>query len=50
VPADHKWFTRVVVAEATIDAMKSLDLSFAKVDAKKRKALKDARAALENES
>ena len=49
VPADHKWFTRVVVAEATIDAMKSLDLSFAKVDAKKRKALKDARAALENE-
>ena len=50
VPADHKWFTRVVVAEATIDALKSLDLSFAKVDAKKRKALKDARAALENES
>ena len=49
VPADHKWFTRVVVAEATIDAMESLDLSFAKVDAKKRKALKDARAALENE-
>jgi PPK2 family polyphosphate:nucleotide phosphotransferase len=49
VPADHKWFTRVVVAEATIEAMESLDLSFAKVDAKKRKALKDARAALENE-
>jgi PPK2 family polyphosphate:nucleotide phosphotransferase len=49
VPADHKWFTRVVVAEATIDAMESLDLSFAKVDSKKRKALKDARAALENE-
>ena len=50
VPADHKWFTRVVVAEATIDAMESLNLSFAKVDAKKRKALNDARAALENES
>jgi PPK2 family polyphosphate:nucleotide phosphotransferase len=50
VPADHKWFTRVVVAEATIDALESLDLSFAKVDAKKRKSLKDARAALENES
>ena len=49
VPADHKWFTRVVVAEATIDAMESLDLSSAKVDSKKRKALKDARAALENE-
>jgi PPK2 family polyphosphate:nucleotide phosphotransferase len=49
VPADHKWFTRVVVAEATIDAIESLNLSFAKVDSKKRKALKDARAALENE-
>jgi len=49
VPADHKWFTRAVVAEATIEAMENLDLSFAKVDAKKRKALKDAQAALENE-
>jgi hypothetical protein len=29
--------------------MENLDLSFAKVDAKKRKALKDAQAALENE-
>jgi PPK2 family polyphosphate:nucleotide phosphotransferase len=50
VPADHKWFARLVVAEATIDVMKSLDLSFAKMDAKKRKELKDARAALEHEA
>ena len=50
IPADHKWFTRLVVAEATIAAMKSLDLSFPKMDAEKRKELKDARAALEHEA
>jgi PPK2 family polyphosphate:nucleotide phosphotransferase len=50
VPADHKWFTRLVVAEATIGAMESLDLSFPKMDAERRKELKDARAALDHES
>jgi len=50
VPADHRWFARLVVAEATIDAMESLDLSFPKMDAEKRKELKDARAALEHET
>jgi PPK2 family polyphosphate:nucleotide phosphotransferase len=50
VPADHKWFTRLVVAEAIIDAMESLDLSFPKMDAEKRKELKDASAALEHEA
>jgi PPK2 family polyphosphate:nucleotide phosphotransferase len=50
VPADHKWFTRLVVAEATIDAMEKLDLSFPKMDAEKRKELKAARAALEREA
>jgi PPK2 family polyphosphate:nucleotide phosphotransferase len=49
VPADHKWFSHLVVAEAAIDAMENLDLSFPKVDAEKRKELKDARAALEHE-
>jgi polyphosphate kinase 2 (PPK2 family) len=49
VPADHKWFTRLVVAEAIIDAMECLDLSFPKVDAEKRKELKDARAVLLHE-
>ncbi len=47
VPADHKWFSRLVVAEATIDALESLDLSFPKMDAEKRKELKNARKALE---
>lgn len=50
VPADHKWFSRLVVAEATIDAMEELDLSFPKVDAEKRKELISARAALERET
>jgi PPK2 family polyphosphate:nucleotide phosphotransferase len=50
VPADHKWFSRLVVAEAVIDALESLDLSFPAVDTEKRKELKAARAALERES
>jgi PPK2 family polyphosphate:nucleotide phosphotransferase len=32
VPADNKWFTRVVVAAAVIDAMASLDLHYPRVD------------------
>jgi PPK2 family polyphosphate:nucleotide phosphotransferase len=32
VPADNKWFTRVVVAAAIIDALASLDLHYPKVD------------------
>jgi PPK2 family polyphosphate:nucleotide phosphotransferase len=50
VPADHKWFARLVVAEAAIDAMENLDLSFPKMDAQKRKELKAARAALQREA
>jgi PPK2 family polyphosphate:nucleotide phosphotransferase len=50
VPADHKWFSRMVVAEATIDAMENLDLSFPKMDAQKKKELKNARLALERET
>jgi PPK2 family polyphosphate:nucleotide phosphotransferase len=50
VPADHKWFTRLVVAEVVVDALERLDVSFPKIDAKKRKELKDARVALEREA
>jgi PPK2 family polyphosphate:nucleotide phosphotransferase len=49
VPADHKWFTRVVVAEALIHALDKLDLSYPKVDQKKRGDLKKARAVLMHE-
>ena len=49
VPADHKWFARLVLAEATIGALENLNLSFPKMDSAKRKELKNARAALERE-
>jgi len=49
VPADHKWFTRVVVAAAIIDALGSLDLKFPEVDEEKKKELAAARIALEQE-
>jgi PPK2 family polyphosphate:nucleotide phosphotransferase len=47
VPADNKWYTRVVVAAAIIDALDSLDLRYPVVDDKKREELAAARAALE---
>jgi len=50
VPADHKWFTRLVVAEAVVEALEDLDLSFPELGKEKRKELKDARNALEHES
>jgi PPK2 family polyphosphate:nucleotide phosphotransferase len=43
VPADNKWFTRVIVAAAVIDALASLDLKYPKVSAAKRKELAEAR-------
>lgn len=49
VPADHKWFMRVVVADAVIDALEELQLHFPEVDEEKRKELDTARAALNDE-
>ena len=49
VPADNKWFTRIVVAAAIIDALGSLNLEFPKVDDAKKAELAAARAALEGE-
>lgn len=48
VPADNKWFTRVVVAAAVIDALAKLDLHYPKVNAAKKKELAAAKAALLN--
>jgi PPK2 family polyphosphate:nucleotide phosphotransferase len=50
VPADNKWFTRVVVAAAIIDALGSLDLQFPEMDDAKKKELAAARIVLEQES
>ena len=46
VPADNKWFTRVVVAAAVIDALLSLKLHYPKVDQKQIEELKIARQEL----
>jgi polyphosphate kinase 2 (PPK2 family) len=46
VPADKKWFTRLVVASALVEAMESLDLHYPKVDDATRDELKEARVVL----
>jgi PPK2 family polyphosphate:nucleotide phosphotransferase len=47
VPADNKWFTRLVVAAAIHDALADMKLAYPKVDDEKRKELETARAVLE---
>jgi PPK2 family polyphosphate:nucleotide phosphotransferase len=49
VPADHKWFTRLLVATAIVEAIEKLDLTYPTVDAEKKKELQDMRAALNRE-
>jgi len=49
VPADNKWFTRLVVAAAIIEALGSLDLQFPAVSAEKKKELAKVKAELEKE-
>jgi len=39
VPADNKWFTRLVVADAIVDTLESLDLHYPTVDAEKKKEI-----------
>jgi hypothetical protein len=46
VPADHKWFTWMVVASTIIDTLESLKLSYPEVDGEKRKELDSARKLL----
>src|SRR5215210_1767766 len=50
VPADNKWFTRVIVAAAVIDALASLDLSYPEVSDAKREELAATREALVGDS
>ena len=46
VPADNKWFTRLVVGAAVIDALEDMSLAFPSMDRAQRQALKAARAEL----
>ncbi len=50
VPADHKWFTRLVVVSAILEALGSLDLAFPIVEPDRLKELEAARVALANEA
>jgi PPK2 family polyphosphate:nucleotide phosphotransferase len=46
VPADNKWFTRVVVGSAVIEALSSLDLKYPEVSQEKLRELAGAKRAL----
>jgi PPK2 family polyphosphate:nucleotide phosphotransferase len=46
VPADHKWFARVVIGSAIVGALDRLDLHFPKVDKADRSEFKQVREAL----
>jgi len=49
VPADHKWFSRLVVAEIVVSALESLDLSFPPASPAHAAELADARKRLAEE-
>jgi PPK2 family polyphosphate:nucleotide phosphotransferase len=48
VPADHKWWTRVVVGAIVVEALESLNLQFPKVTGERRRELLRIRRALQN--
>ena len=49
VPADNKWFTRLVVVGAMIEALDALDLKMPKLGTEQEVALEAARRQLEGE-
>ena len=50
VPADHKWFTRAVVADVIVERLQSLKLSYPQISSEDRRYLLKARKRLEAES
>ncbi|MDQ6892125.1 MAG: polyphosphate kinase 2 family protein [Acidobacteriota bacterium] len=46
VPADNKWFTRLVVAAAVVDALEELGVDYPKIDAAQKRRLAAARREL----
>jgi PPK2 family polyphosphate:nucleotide phosphotransferase len=46
IPADHKWFTRLAVANVIIETLESLDLHFPPLDRRKHRELAQARRRL----
>jgi PPK2 family polyphosphate:nucleotide phosphotransferase len=49
VPADHKWFARVVIGSAIISALEGLNLRFPRADKASLQEFEQVREALENE-
>jgi len=49
VPADHKWFARVVIGSAILSALETLNLRFPRVDKASQEEFKRMRKALEKE-
>jgi polyphosphate kinase 2 (PPK2 family) len=49
VPADHKWFARVVIGSAIVSALETLDLHFPRADKASLQEFKRVREALESE-
>jgi polyphosphate kinase 2 (PPK2 family) len=49
VPADNKWFTRLVISNAIVAALENLDLRFPSIDEARRAELAHARATLMHE-
>ena len=50
VPADNRWFTRLVVAAAIVEAVEELDLAYPKVSPEQKKELASARVELGRET
>ena len=49
IPADHKWFMRMAVADAIVEGLESLKLEYPVVDEEKKKELQAARELLVKE-
>jgi PPK2 family polyphosphate:nucleotide phosphotransferase len=49
LPADNKWYTRLMVSAAVVEALEELDLDYPSVDATRRVELNEARQLLEAE-
>ncbi|MEO8501996.1 MAG: polyphosphate kinase 2 family protein [Vicinamibacteria bacterium] len=49
IPADHKWFARLAVADILIDTLRSMKLHYPKLSKETRAGLDAAKQALENE-
>jgi hypothetical protein len=50
IPADNKWYTRLIVAAAIVDTMKEVKPEYPKVDTEQKKQLAAAKAELQKKS